>query len=167
MEKMNSTRQRTLSKLLSGRPQAIAIITGSGKYPDIHGNLRFFKASRGVIVIAEITGLPRGDGDCDDPIFAFHIHGGSECSGNPADPFANAGMHYNPHECPHPYHAGDMPPLFGCDGYAFSAFLTNRFSLQEIIGKTVIIHSAPDDFTTQPAGNSGEKIACGRIFGAK
>ena len=61
------------------------------------------------------------------------------------------------------YHAGDMPPLFGTDRFAFSAFLTDRFSAEEGIGKTVIIHDSPDDFTTQPSGNSGVKIACGVI----
>ena len=71
--------------------------------------------------------------------------------------------HYNPKDCPHPYHAGDMPPLFGNNGEAFMAFMTDRFTVEEIIGKTVIIHSNPDDFTTQPGGNSGEKIACGKI----
>ena len=42
-------------------------------------------------------------------------------------------------------------------------FLTERFNIDEIIGKTIIIHSNPDDFTTQPGGNSGTKIACGLI----
>ena len=42
-------------------------------------------------------------------------------------------------------------------------FLTDRFTLKEIIGRTVVIHSMPDDFTSQPSGNSGEKIACGVI----
>ena len=41
--------------------------------------------------------------------------------------------------------------------------LLNKFSINEIIGKTVIIHDMPDDFTTQPSGNSGTKIACGVI----
>ena len=86
-----------------------------------------------------------------------------ECSGSQEDPFANAGMHYNPDNCQHPYHAGAMPPLFGVDGAALLLFLTNRFSVQEIIGRTVIIHARPDDFMTQPSGNSGEKIACGVI----
>jgi len=63
----------------------------------------------------------------------------------------------------HPHHAGDLPPLFGNNGYALSMFLTTRFSVSEIIGRTVILHSAPDDFTSQPAGNSGVKIACGVI----
>ncbi len=50
------------------------------------------------------------------------------------------------------------------NGYAFSAFLTDCFSLSEVMGKTVIIHGNPDDFTTQPSGNSGEKLACGVIM---
>ena len=56
-----------------------------------------------------------------------------------------------------------MPPLFWNNGYAFQMFLTDRFTVKEIIGKTVIIHDNADDFTTQPSGNSGEKIACGVI----
>ena len=56
-----------------------------------------------------------------------------------------------------------MPPLFGADGYAFLAFVSSRFTVNEILGKTVIIHSGVDDFKTQPSGNAGEKIACGVI----
>ena len=144
-------------------PAAIAEINGSPDYPDINGVMQFYQTTSGVIVAARITGLPKSDSECSKPIFAVHIHSGNSCSGNEADYFADAMTHYNPHGCPHPYHAGDMPPLFGCDGAAFSAFLTDRFSLNDIIGKTVIIHSAPDDFTSQPAGNSGIKIACGVI----
>ena len=71
--------------------------------------------------------------------------------------------HYDPDGCEHPCHAGDLPPLFGNDGYALSLFLTNRFSVEEVTGRVVIIHSHPDDLTTGPSGNSGEKIACGVI----
>ena len=95
----------------------------------------------------------------------MHIHSGMSCTGNKTDNFADAMTHYNPDNCPHPYHAGDMPPIFGVNGTAFSVFLTDRFSVKEIIGKSVIIHANPDDFTTQPSGNSGEKIACGIIAG--
>ena len=117
-----------------------------------------------MLVLIQINGLPVSDEVCIKPIFAVHIHSGSSCTGNSTDPFADAMTHYNPDNCPHPYHAGDLPPIFGANGFGFSAFLTNRFSAEEIIGKTVIIHSAPDDFTTQPSGNSGIKIACGVIL---
>jgi Cu-Zn family superoxide dismutase len=97
------------------------------------------------------------------PLLVHHIHEGGKCSGNENDPFADAGTHFNPYNCAHPEHAGDLPPLFGNKGYAWSSVLTNRFTVSDVIGRTVIIHSRPDDFTTQPAGNSGEKIACGVI----
>ena len=41
--------------------------------------------------------------------------------------------------------------------------LVNKFKIKDIIGKVVIIHDSPDDFTTNPSGNSGKKIACGKI----
>jgi Cu-Zn family superoxide dismutase len=56
-----------------------------------------------------------------------------------------------------------MPPLFGNNGSAWMMYSTDRFTIPEIIGKTVIIHSGIDDFSTQPSGNSGAKIACGAI----
>lgn len=149
--------------LLQRPPQAFAKIRGNGEHPNLRGIVRFYQTSSGVVVSAEIQGLPNPSGQCESPIFAFHIHSGGSCTGNSEDPFANAGTHFNPNNCLHPYHAGDMPPLFGADGSAFSMFLTNRFKLSDVIGKTVIIHSAPDDFTTQPSGNSGKKIACGVI----
>lgn len=149
--------------LLRQKPQAIAQIAGSRDYPNIRGSVRFFQTRTGVIVLADISGLPTGSGECKKPIFAMHIHGGGSCSGNATDPFADALTHYNPNDCPHPSHAGDMPPLFGCSGAALSAFMTDRFTVREVIGRTVIIHANPDDFTSQPAGNSGTKIACGVI----
>ena len=79
------------------------------------------------------------------------------------EPFADAMSHYDSDDCGHPYHAGDLPPLFGNGETALSVFLTNRFSVDEVIGRAVIIHDRPDDFTTQPSGNSGTKIACGVI----
>ena len=63
----------------------------------------------------------------------------------------------------HPQHAGDFPPLLGNHGKAYMKVFSDRFSVEEIIGKTVIVHSDPDDFRTQPSGNAGRKIACGII----
>ena len=148
---------------LRRRPQAWARIAGSDAYPEIQGLVEFFQTNQGVIVSAKVVGLPQGKDKCKQPIFAFHIHSGGKCAGNSEDPFADAGTHDNPGGCPHPYHAGDMPPLFGANGSAILLFLTDRFAVNDIVGKTVIIHSSPDDFTTQPSGNAGKKIACGEI----
>ena len=146
-------------------PAAIAELRGSPAYPDIRGMVSFYQTPLGVVLTTEVGGLPYKVGSCNGSIFAFHIHDGGSCNGDATDPFANSGKHYNPNNCLHPQHAGDLPPLFGNDGYAWSSVLTNRFSVAEIINKTVIIHSKPDDFTTQPSGNAGAKIACGVIRG--
>ena len=151
--------------LLRSRPHAYAQIKGSPVYPDVHGPVRFYQTPMGVLVVAELGGLPTSTPVCAQPVFGFHIHGGEVCGGNGEDPFAQAGSHYNPNGCPHPYHAGDMPPLWGADGHAFSAFLTDRFSVDDIIGKTVIVHAGIDDFTSQPSGNAGAKMGCGVIVG--
>lgn len=148
-----------LYSILNGKPNAEAVICGSDKYPDLKGKAMFHQLCEGVIVHAEINCLPK---NC-NPFFAFHIHNGTQCTGNKSDPFADADGHYNPNNCPHPCHSGDMPPIISAKGKAVLVFLTDKFTVSEIIGKTVIIHSMPDDFTIQPSGNAGEKIACGII----
>lgn len=148
---------------LHGVPDAVAIMKGSDAYRGIHGEVKLFETARGTAVVAEIFGLPMSAEGCAGEIFAFHIHSGASCTGTVDDPFADAGVHLNPLGCPHPYHMGDMPPLFASGGYAFLAFVSGRFRVKDVIGKTVIIHDRPDDFTTQPSGNAGKRIACGVI----
>ncbi len=148
--------------LFSRRPKALAYVNGSPEHSLLKGIVRFYQSPYGVFVVAQVSGLPVGS-MCARPIFGFHIHEGISCSGNADDPFADTLTHYNPSGCSHPYHAGDLPPLFGANGYAYSATLTNRFTIDEIVGKTIVIHSSPDDFTSQPSGNAGKKIACGVI----
>ncbi len=143
--------------------KAHAIIKGGSKNPNIKGLATFTQTKQGVMVKVKIYNLPFTKDKCNNRVFGFHIHNGISCSGTKEDEFANALTHYNPGKCEHPHHSGDLPPVFENDGYAYMQVLTNRFTVKEIIGKVVIIHSNPDDFTTQPSGNSGEKIACGKI----
>ncbi len=157
------SRLPNFSALLNSPPQAIAVLEGSRAYPDIRGIVHFYQTKYGVLIGAKVSGLPSPQGECASPIFAFHLHEGDTCTGNDSDPFANAGTHFNPKNCPHPYHAGDFPPLFGAHGLAFGAALSDRFTLNQVIGKTVILHGTLDDFTSQPVGQSGPKIACGVI----
>lgn len=137
-------------------PQACACICGGELYPEIKGTLKLYAHRDGVLVAVRVWGLP----ETATNFFALHIHEGGDCYGAG---FSNSGSHFDPRKLPHPRHAGDLPPLVSCNGKAFLAVVTNRFCLQDVIGKTVIIHSGPDDFTTQPSGNAGEKIACGVI----
>lgn len=151
-----------LCAILRSVPHAVALVQGAPNNCQINGTVKFYQARSGVLVVANIFGLPASE-ESKSSIFAFHIHSGTKCSGTNEDPFANAGTHYNPNNCPHPYHAGDMPPLFSAGECAFLAFYTNRFTVNEILGRTVVIHDRPDDFTTQPSGKAGNKIACGVI----
>lgn len=136
-------------------PDAVAYVRGGEKAPNLSGTVAFFQKCEGVLVRADVCGLPERDG-----FFALHIHEGRGCGG---EGFSETGGHYNPAGEAHPCHAGDLPPLLSCHGWAHLEALTNRFCVKDILGCTVVIHSGADDFHSQPAGNAGEKIACGRI----
>lgn len=130
---------------------AKAYIKGGKKYPKIQGNVTFKETTKGVLVTAKINGLPQSTNPCTGNFFGFHIHEGTSCTGNSNDEFANSKSHLNPTNCPHPFHIGDLPPLVENNGYAYMSVLINKFKIQDIIGKVIIIHDSPDDFTTQPS----------------
>ncbi|MCI8553389.1 MAG: superoxide dismutase family protein [Clostridiales bacterium] len=151
-------------------PAARASIRGDGKHASLHGAVYFYPEYDGTLVVAELYGLPfdkqqpwKGKGAGPGEFFGFHIHEGGACSGNDQDPFADTGTHLNPQGRPHPLHMGDMPPLLSNEGYAFLAFFTDRFTVSDVVGRTVVVHDHADDFTSQPSGNSGTKIGCGVI----
>lgn len=137
-------------------PKAAARIRGGREYPELCGMVRFFPCCDGTVLEVEITGLPRTE----KGFFGFHIHEGGRCAG---ESLSETGSHLNPNQMPHPGHAGDLPPLFSDRGRAYMKVFTDRFCVEDVVGRTVVIHSSPDDFHTQPAGNAGSKIACGLI----
>lgn len=141
----------------SGRPDAVAYVRGGADAPNINGLVRFYQEPRSVLVEAELTGLPQTSAG---GFLGFHIHEGNSCGGTG---FPLTGSHYNPDGAAHPGHAGDLPPLMQHQGRAYMTVRTDRFRVQDVIGRTVVIHSNPDDFNTQPAGNAGTKVACGVI----
>ena len=152
-----------IAETLSTGPDAAACIKGGKSNPDIKGEVKLYQTCHGVLVKAEFHSLPLRSENNKNPIFAFHIHGGTCCRDCGNEPFPDSGTHFDKGKHTHPYHAGDMPPLFSNSGYALSIFLTNRFCVNDVIGKAIILHSQADDFTSQPSGNAGEKIACGII----
>ena len=138
-------------------PDAVVHITGGLEAPQLSGNVQFFQENGCVLIVARVSGLP---GVSETGFFGFHIHQGESCTGTD---FSGTGSHFNPAEQAHPEHAGDLPPLLRYNGNAYLSVRMDRFSVKDIIGRTIVIHSDPDDFHTQPAGNAGKKIACGVI----
>ncbi len=149
-------------------PEAAAVIRGGPLAPDIRGVVTFREVPGGVEVCVDVTGLPPyRPGDENNPPtgpHGFHIHENGVCDiGDPENPFLSAGGHWNPDNRPHGNHAGDFPVLFSNNGIARMCFFTDRFRIRDIIGKSVVIHQNPDDYRTQPSGNSGKRLACGVI----
>ena len=141
-------------------PKAIADIRGNSENQALYGSATFYDFDTGgVLIQVEVFGLPDDKLPGHSGFFGMHIHQYGNC----APPFDQTGNHYNPANTEHPWHAGDLPPLLSGRGYAWTTFYDSRFSLSEILQKSLIIHAHADDFTTQPSGNSGNKIACGVI----
>ena len=130
----------------------------------VAGTVVFAQEGRKLFVIAEVTGLKPG-------AHGFHVHEKGDCS---APDFSSAGGHFNPGGQPHgdptagAHHAGDMPVLVAdASGKATARAELRTMSIgggaSDIVGKSVVVHADPDDFRTQPAGNSGARVACGVI----
>ncbi|WP_124728690.1 superoxide dismutase family protein [Staphylospora marina] len=147
---------------------ALARIRGGPLAPNLRGSVWFVAVPGGTEVRVEVRGLPRyrpaRGGQPPVGPHGFHIHERGDCStGNSSDPFQAAGNHWNPDNQPHGNHAGDFPMLFSNNGLARMTFFTDRFRVPDVIGKSVIIHENPDDYRSQPSGNSGRRLGCGVI----
>lgn len=130
------------------------------------GEVRFREAPKGVVVHVKVNGLPAGS-------HAIHIHETGQCEA----PFKTAGGHYNPKHKQHGIenmkgmHAGDFPNLEIPQGGALEVELfTDAVSLKKGAnsvfdkdGSAIIIHASADDYKSDPAGNAGDRIACGVI----
>jgi len=128
------------------------------------GTVTFTQKGDKVTVAAKVSGLAPGS-------HGFHIHEKGDCSSGDG---MSAGGHFNPTGKPHgdpnapDHHAGDMPMLVAdASGNASLTAelgpMTIGTGATDIIGKAVIVHTDPDDFKTQPTGNSGARVACGVI----
>lgn len=130
---------------------------------EAEGTVIFSRTSEGVRVQGSLTGLSAGD-------HGFHVHQYGDCR---AANGTSAGGHYNPAGVEHGApgdsvrHMGDMGNITaGEDGTAQIDLIDPRLALEgsnSIIGRGVILHSGADDFTSQPSGAAGSRIACGQI----
>jgi superoxide dismutase, Cu-Zn family len=135
------------------------------------GTAQIWQDKNGVVHvdIASIS-LPAGT-------HGIHFHAIGACDGTTSTPFSTAGGHYNPmgkeHGLNNPNgpHAGDNPNIvIPAAGVGEVAFSTNRVSLTpgtttlfDADGSSLVIHANADDQVTNPAGNSGARIACGVV----
>lgn len=130
----------------------------------VAGTVSFSQSGDKLVVEARLSGLTPGE-------HGFHIHESGDCSAADA---TSAKGHFNPGGKAHGHHvgmerhAGDMPNLVA-DSYGNASFkgevtmLTLGSDASGIMGRSVVVHADPDDFKSQPAGNSGKRIACGTI----
>jgi Cu-Zn family superoxide dismutase len=123
-------------------------------------------AGGGVSIALDVKNLPPGE-------HAFHVHQVAKCE----PPFATAGPHFNPEgkkhglENPAGSHAGDMSNFtVGADGTAKTTVKNAQVTLgsgpNSVFasgGTSLVIHAKADDMKTDPAGNAGDRIACGAI----
>jgi Cu-Zn family superoxide dismutase len=129
------------------------------------GTVTFTQHGKHVMVHARVSGLkPFGE-------HGFHVHEKGDCSSGDG---MSTGGHFNPNGKPHgpqntDHHAGDMPSLKAdASGSAEARFHLEGVTLgdggqADLAGKGVIVHIGPDDYRTQPTGNSGARMACGVI----
>ena len=123
-----------------------------------------------VHVEVQVSGMPPGP-------HGIHFHAVGSCESTTAGAFAGAGAHYNPLGRQHGLdnaagpHGGDAPNFtVNADGTGRASFTTDRVSLTDgstslfdADGSAIVIHAAADDQISQPAGNSGARIACGVV----
>ena len=131
----------------------------------VAGTLEFTSVDGGVRVTGQVTGLQGGE-------HGFHVHENGDCSAPDA---SSAGGHFNPASTAHgrvgqgEHHAGDSDNISAnAQGVATVDTLLQGVTLgdgsgTDIVGRGVIVHADPDDYTTQPTGNAGGRLACGVI----
>jgi Cu-Zn family superoxide dismutase len=130
------------------------------------GTVNLTQTPAGVLLHLSLKGLPAGER-------AFHIHAVGKCE----PPFTSAGGHFNPGNHKHgllvgPGHAGDMPNLhIPASGTLEVEVLNAAVTLEkgkpnsvfQKEGTAIVIHAGKDDYKSDPAGNAGDRIACGVI----
>jgi Cu-Zn family superoxide dismutase len=134
------------------------------------GSAVLLQQSEGVRILLDVKNLPPG-------VKGVHLHAGGRCE---PPSFESAGPHFNPSKAEHGSenpkgpHAGDLPNITVDEtGQGHLEFTLTRVNLEtgpaslfDGAGTTLIVHEGPDDLRTNPAGNSGARIACGSVVRA-
>lgn len=149
---------------LENTTSASAVLT-STQNSNVSGLVTFRQKNKAVQVTVEVKGLvPNSE-------HGFHVHEKGDCSSGDG---MSAGGHFNPDNASHgahtnpQHHVGDLPSLKAdAQGNVKLSFESSSISLLDgasnIVGRGLIVHRDPDDFKTQPTGNSGPRLSCGVI----
>ena len=126
------------------------------------GTVTLTETPHGTLVKGTLSNLPAGE-------HAIHLHEKGQCEA----PFTTAGGHHNPNKKKHGVlvaegkHEGDLPNLYaGADGKAQFDFFAHGLTLKSLAdpdGSALVVHAGPDDYKSDPAGNAGDRIACGVV----
>ncbi|MBW8243924.1 superoxide dismutase family protein [Muricauda oceani] len=149
-------------------PEVVTFTMEPKSDSNVNGEVVFTEENGEVIMRANFTGLDEGE-------HAIHLHEKADCSS--ADGKSTGG-HWNPTKEPHGkwgseegYHKGDIGNFTAdTDGNATVEFTTDEWCMgcgddtKDILGKAVIVHQGTDDFTSQPSGAAGARIACTGII---
>ncbi|MDP3700402.1 MAG: superoxide dismutase family protein [Hylemonella sp.] len=149
---------------LSGGPSASAQLQPT-RGNTTSGEARFVQRGDKVMVSGEVRGLKPG------AEHGFHVHDKGDCSSGDG---MSTGGHFNPGSRKHgahgggEHHAGDLPSLKAdANGVARFSFESRTIAVgsgsNDIVGRGLIVHRDPDDYTTQPTGNAGPRLACAVI----
>ncbi len=115
--------------ILRRRPHAAAMMAMHAS--PIHGKISLYQTKTGVLVMTELKGLPSPSCSRQYPVFSLAIEGKTS----------------------RPFPAGELPPIFGAGGEGFSLILSDRFTVNEIVGCHVVLHDE----------ETGELLSCGEI----
>ncbi|HYX08346.1 MAG TPA: superoxide dismutase family protein [Bacteroidales bacterium] len=153
-----------MEKTIAEYPTAEAILSpASGS--SVNGKVTFTQVGDSVMIVLDATGLAPGK-------HAFHLHEKGDCSASDA---TSAGGHWNPTNMPHgkrgqgQFHKGDIDNIVaGTDSTSHFEMKVSGWTIggsdtTNILGKAVILHAGADDFTSQPSGAAGARVACGVI----
>ena len=165
--RMNSFSQMSMGASKEAKTAKAICILFPTQGNDVHGTVTFTQTAEGVKVVADLEGLSDGK-------HGIHIHEFGDCSSTDG---TSAGGHYNPSAKTHggpmdmSRHMGDMGNIVAdASGKAHLEYVDKVIKLNgpaSIIGRSVVVHKGEDDLKSQPAGNSGPRVACGVIGVAK
>ena len=165
-ENVDMTQEEAEMEPEQGESQEIRVDIEPASGSDVSGTAIFTEENGEVTMRAELSGLTEGT-------HAIHLHENADCS---AEDASSAGGHWNPTFEDHgqwgdeEHHKGDIGNFEAdAEGKAIVQFSTDQWCIgcddetKNIVGTAVVVHDGVDDYTSQPSGDAGTRIACGEV----